>query len=489
MNKLQIAISVFIATLWLLSISIGPAYTEVHVSSVWTASPPRIDGIPREGEWDRASSNQIRMRYGFLSFQHDNNHLYALIDLVRDTNNNPPQAGAPWGDFLSLAIDVNGDREITPNVDVSYGFYPGTTRLGVQTFLGQGKWTGLRDTNARAAAGFSATVHSETPHRWWEVQIPFDEIRTGLGKSARVGIRAYSQSPSFDQFFPVDFQRDLSNLVEVNLANPKYLFADFTKIKPARIRTSIETITERFDLNSIFGDRDVYDITLQQAGPIHIKAAWRGSAKNLALILNGPGQEGYYARADGSSPLEIKFDVTPELLDRGKTWTVSVVNFNRQGAATGALSMQYPVAKLALKDLRAVLNRKVLEGIQLDQPSSGSIERTFTEDGDVKIRYPDGTTKIYFHGGVTVIQPNGESLTFLFSQVQPDDPPALPSDPQLVEWLEWSNSSLLEFIRSLVNNDETAVNHYLQKEAEHTINIFDQMRMRTSVIGNLLSPQ
>lgn len=105
-----------------------------------------------------------------------------------------------------------------------------------------------------------------------------------------------------------------------------------------------EAKTDRhsFSVNSEFGDRDVFTFEVNTTGTIRIEARWSGSTP-LALILNGPGQTGYYQRKDGSSPLVVIQDVTPEILARGTQWQASIVNFSRSGGAFGQVAIEYPV--------------------------------------------------------------------------------------------------------------------------------------------------
>jgi hypothetical protein len=66
-------------------------------------------------------------------------------------------------------------------------------------------------------------------------------------------------------------------------------------------------------------------------GRIHVRVAWRPAVHPLALILNGPGQMGAFARKDGPSPLMIDFDVSPEHVHRGTDWRVSLGSFEPIG--------------------------------------------------------------------------------------------------------------------------------------------------------------
>ncbi len=101
-----------------------------------------------------------------------------------------------------------------------------------------------------------------------------------------------------------------------------------------------ELQTRPFSLTDEFGNRLVLDVRPAAAGKIVVAATWSQPVA-LAMILNGPGQTGYYARQDGNSPLRLEFDVTAELFAKGEGWRVSLVNFSR-GPASGSLQLTYP---------------------------------------------------------------------------------------------------------------------------------------------------
>jgi hypothetical protein len=88
--------------------------------------------------------------------------------------------------------------------------------------------------------------------------------------------------------------------------------------------------------------RQAFEIEIASPGQIHASAEWSGTAVSLALILNGPGSSSAYARSDGKSPLKLSFEITPEFLTRGKTWRISVVNFDRNTDARGTIRITYP---------------------------------------------------------------------------------------------------------------------------------------------------
>jgi len=97
--------------------------------------------------------------------------------------------------------------------------------------------------------------------------------------------------------------------------------------------------------------RAVFDIQVSQPGTIRIDAVWRGSISRLAIILNGPGQRGYYARKDGQSPLGLRFELNQDLIARGKAWKITVASFSRSGSAVGKLTINLP-RKISAVDIK-----------------------------------------------------------------------------------------------------------------------------------------
>ncbi len=201
-----------------------------------------------------------------------------------------------------------------------------------------------------------------------------------------------------------------------------------------------------------------------------MQAIWAGSARNLALILNGPGQTGYYARQDGGSPLALEFKVGQTEMNRGRDWKVSIVNFGG-GRASGHVLVEYPgprqlqlVTPIVREALVATPER------QAERPSpAAEPERTFLEDGRVEIRFPDGRIRRQRIGecNYTIIMPDGSRRLVQCVEVQgeeiPDLPPELMARDDLGAVLEAVNASLLDYIKQAVD-DESAVENYLTLE-------------------------
>jgi hypothetical protein len=220
--------TVSIVAIWILCISsIGMLFFNVAnegkvlgagslTESVFPAYPPEIDGIFSEGEWNDASS--IELNHGYLLVQNDASNLYLMVDLIGDTHEDPPLTEAPWGDYFWLSFDVNIDGIITSQVDINYATYPGSHILGKSNYLGPNEWTTLTGTRSQLGAGFGPSINSQTSHRIWEFAISLSEIGAVPNGLVRIGLRTYSQEPSFTDDNPPGFSADFADLMEIALA-------------------------------------------------------------------------------------------------------------------------------------------------------------------------------------------------------------------------------------------------------------------------------
>lgn len=115
--------------------------------------------------------------------------------------------------------------------------------------------------------------------------------------------------------------------------------------KKAAVISQPSTLSRAF---SIIGrSREVIEFDVTSQGTIEARAEWTGTADILAIILNGPGKVQAYARQDGKSPLTVSFVATPEIVSLGKSWKLSVVNFDSRTNAQGVVRISYPAAAAA----------------------------------------------------------------------------------------------------------------------------------------------
>ncbi|MBW4510622.1 MAG: hypothetical protein KME64_29515 [Scytonematopsis contorta HA4267-MV1] len=204
------------------------------VRSTWAERPIFIGKFPfpvgspilSPQEWSQAGIMPIPN--GYLMVKNNAEFLYVALDLVNDQGQD-----SGTGDYFWLSIDVDNNRQITPNRDINYALYPGQpNRLGRQYYLGPGVWTGIlnEESESLVRIGFEGSPNSSTPHRIWEMRLSLKELGVDLNASTippsvRFGLRVASTNPQFTFDFPLNFFRDFSNLHEIILArfaDPKY---------------------------------------------------------------------------------------------------------------------------------------------------------------------------------------------------------------------------------------------------------------------------
>jgi serine/threonine protein kinase len=173
---------------------------------------PTIDGKIGEGEWTSGSASS-ELSNGYMYTLNDDRYLYLLLDLTGDTGDDPARSSSPWGDFFYITFDIDNDSVIDNEVDLNYGLYPGSySSMGFQYYLGSDTWTGLYDSTSNLHIGFTSSSNSHTPHRIWEFAFDLSELQARPGDSLGIGIRTWSETPSFDDYFPSYFTSDFSNL-------------------------------------------------------------------------------------------------------------------------------------------------------------------------------------------------------------------------------------------------------------------------------------
>jgi len=215
--------------------------------------PPVIDGTLTAGEWNRSAGLEIDS--GYLRVQNDASSVYVLLDVTGDTGLDP-------SDYVWVSFDVDLDGSITPGIDLNYRASPGSGRLGVQDYLGEG-WSALEESYSRYASGYGKSLQSRVNHRFWEIAFSLPEVGSTAGGAVGIGMRVGSGDPSIDEEIPEGFYLDLSNLVGINLSKrdldllvlaDEDFIEELVPLKTHKDYTGIDTYVQSWQaLNASFG--------------------------------------------------------------------------------------------------------------------------------------------------------------------------------------------------------------------------------------------
>lgn len=211
------------------------ARADVEVQRAWSAAAPTIDGVVSPGEW--TSGTLTNLTHAKMRTMNDAAFLYVLLDVVDDTHDDPPAHGGPGtGDSFVLAIDVDQNHAVTPNVDLNYDSCNDGRPFIKDYYLSNTTFTGCQTVNAltQGAIGFGATPGFPTPHRFWEFRLSFGEIgvdpstwttSSGSTPNVRVNVATVSEIPAFSTAQPDSnmFSTFSGSVFQVDLAtSPVY---------------------------------------------------------------------------------------------------------------------------------------------------------------------------------------------------------------------------------------------------------------------------
>jgi hypothetical protein len=157
-------------------------------------------------------------------------------------------------------------------------------------------------------------------------------------------------------------------------------------------------------------------------------------------------------------------------------------NFLKTWSRTGAALTP---ALLVVQAVRPALQPPAAAGEAAQ--GGGATIRSILPNGRVELRYPDGTIRQRYQGGETIITPDGQHQTFMYSHAQPPTPPIAPPDATHDAWLSYENTRLLDIIRELVGGDEPSVQNYLSRE-DGGWSSYQQIESRTQAIGYPIRP-
>jgi len=266
-----------------------------------------VVGSDTAGHWQQNDANQLKQIF----------ENYKVIGVGEAGAELFTQLGVP------LSAIMGGDEDTvtvaTPDILKSpIGITADGGRIAVYKEKTSSRLVGLYDMGSPDIAGFEAVARwQKFPHHWpiarrgnylfFGFDLAVDKM-TESGKSLLVNIISNHKA---QPWLP------LSKIVE-QVKSRK----EFERILPGLSNGTINA--------QLSQTRRTFQVT--QPGLIKATLTWESKACQLALILNGPGQTGYYARKDGASPLSFEFLVTEAHIAKGSEWTITVSCFENMGS-------------------------------------------------------------------------------------------------------------------------------------------------------------
>jgi hypothetical protein len=187
------------------------------INSPWASAPIVTNGNLAAAGWANAGKLALGTG-GAMWVKNDAHWLYVALDMTGDPG------GAGDKDYFWLTVDVDGNRQITPNIDVNYGPYPpANTTLGRQRYLHAGSWTGLSPLGSgeEYIETVAASPASSTAHRIWQVKLALSELGVEFSTTALqtigFGLRIGSAAGASTDY-PANFDASFANLNEIVLS-------------------------------------------------------------------------------------------------------------------------------------------------------------------------------------------------------------------------------------------------------------------------------
>jgi len=283
----NILILILIIALSILSINIPLTLSQKEEVSVYTETPPQIDGKVSLDEWGEAVKITVRPKVwvkgeppiGYLMIQNDQEYLYILLDVTQDTEiNYVKTAGYEFPDLFYLAFDVDQNSEPTEGVDLLFvpDFLEG--RLQAKSACLKLLWGVSEPIKSRSyyAVGFDKTFNEETPHVFWEIAISLEEISPpGNGVTPAIssfGVMIFSPNPyiqlSFPPWMPSPGNFDFTQLITIIIAPPPPVFEVSNLIISPDPVTVDEEVTITVTVSNTGGSSGSYVVSLKVNGEL-----------------------------------------------------------------------------------------------------------------------------------------------------------------------------------------------------------------------------
>jgi hypothetical protein len=114
-----------------------------------------------------------------------------------------------------------------------------------------------------------------------------------------------------------------------------------------------------------------------------------------------------------------------------------------------------------------------------DQPKV--IAQHILEDGGFETVYADGSKKIQYKSGYTMIFPDGRQMRASYMTVSPFIPPTTPDDENQTRYLQNVSDELLSLLSEFLENDNVSITNF--KKGEAGLNIYQVINRRIEFLN------
>lgn len=113
------------------------------------------------------------------------------------------------------------------------------------------------------------------------------------------------------------------------------------------------------------------------------------------------------------------------------------------------------------------------------------VSEKILEDGGFETTYSDGSKKILYSNGFTVIDPQGRARKVSYIQVSTFAPPSAPNDPDVIKYLQNVSATLLSFLTDLLEQDAVSIANFQKGDAN--LNLYQVINRRFRFIDYVTS--
>jgi len=266
------------------------------ISSPWASPPIITDGNLSQAGWHGAGKMALGTE-GTLWVKNDSRWLYVALDMTSDS-------GAPGDkDGFWLTIDVDGNRQITPHVDINFGPYPtADTELGFQHYLRASEWTGLSPLTSgeEYVQAVKPSPADGTPHRVWQMKLALAQLGVEFSTTAiqtiGFGVLILS-STGAETYYPPNFDNSFADLNQIVISHgPSGVYPSGTEgpvlagvgfIPATLISAGLATTPSTYTLYPGLVDYAFCGTMQIKGNHVTVASLWSAGARNYQVFLDG----------------------------------------------------------------------------------------------------------------------------------------------------------------------------------------------------------